>query len=188
MNTNFARQGRVSTLWILLLTLTSTATTLALGCAMPFAALAALAALHLRQRDGLNLLGLAWVANQAVGFGLMGYPHDPRTIAWGVGLATAAIGSGLGAYAALARVPRLSPAFRGIIALVVAFIAFKAVVLAWALVLGGVQTTLSPFYSSRQFVRDGAILIGLLALYHTLVRIGLPAPVVEPARARRAAA
>ena len=86
MNTNFARQDRVSTLWILLLTLTSTATTLALGCAMPFAALAALAALHLRQRDGLILLGLAWVANQAVGFGLMGYPHDPRTIAWGVGL------------------------------------------------------------------------------------------------------
>ncbi len=188
MNTNFARQDRVSTLWILLLTLTSTATTLALGCAMPFAALAALAALYLRQRDGLILLLLAWAANQAVGFGLMNYPHDPKTLAWGAGLAAAAIGSGLGAYAALARVPRLAPVLRIGVAFVAAFVAFKAVVLVCALFLGGVETTLSPFYASRQFVRDGAILVGLIALYHALVRIGLPKPVSQAGSVGRVAA
>ncbi|MDB5725940.1 MAG: hypothetical protein JWQ16_2694 [Novosphingobium sp.] len=188
MNTNFARQDRVSTLWILLLTLTSTATTLALGCAMPFAALAALAALYLRQRDGLILLLLAWSANQAVGFGLMNYPHDPKTLAWGIGLATAAIGSGVSAYAALARLPHLAPVLRTGAAFIAAFVAFKAVVLVWALVLGGVGTTLSPFYASRQFVRDGAILVGLLALYRAVVWAGLPKPIVPSKSAWQVAA
>jgi hypothetical protein len=174
MNIGIKRRSGASTLWILLLTLTSTATTLVLGCVMPFAALAALAALHLRQRDGLIVLLLAWAANQAVGFAVLGYPHEPRTLVWGLALATAAMGSGLGAYATLDAFPRLAGVARVAVAFVAAFIAYKAVILVWALFLGGVETTLSPFYASRQFVRDGAILIGLLGLYHGLVRLGMP--------------
>ncbi len=172
-----AGQDRVSTLWIMLLTLTSVATTLALGCAMPFESLAALAALHLRRRDGLILLGLAWAANQAVGFGLLGYPQDWRTLSWGVGLGTAAIGSGLGAYAVLDRMPQASSIARAAAGFVAGFVAFKLVVLGWALVLGGVGITLSPVYSGRQFALNAAILVGLLALYHGLVRAGLPRPI-----------
>ena len=48
-----------SALWVALLTAASTATTLALACATPFPALAALAAVHMRQRDGVALMALA---------------------------------------------------------------------------------------------------------------------------------
>lgn len=178
-----ASSARASTLWIVLLTAASTATTLVLACATPFPSLAALAALHMRRRDGLILVLLAWVASQAVGFGVLGYPHDPKTLAWGVGLATAAVGSGLGAYAALARLRNASFAVRLIAGYVAAFVAFKLVVLLWGLFLGGVATAFAPDILLRQFVRNGAILLGLLALYHALVRIGLPP---APARYRPA--
>ena len=69
-----------STLWISLLTAASTGTTLLLACATPFPALAALSAVHMRPRDGIALMMLAWAASQAVGFGLLGYPHDPATL------------------------------------------------------------------------------------------------------------
>ena len=44
-----------SALWVTLLTAASSVTTLALGCATPFPSLAALAAVHMRRRDGLAL-------------------------------------------------------------------------------------------------------------------------------------
>ena len=42
-----------SALWVSLLTAASTTATLALACATPFPALAALAAVHMRRRDGV---------------------------------------------------------------------------------------------------------------------------------------
>ena len=94
-------QRGASALWVALLTAASTATTLALACATPFPSLAALAAVHMRRRDGIALMLLAWAASQFVGFFLLGYPRDGSTLAWGAGLGTAAVGSALAAYAAL---------------------------------------------------------------------------------------
>ena len=42
-----------ATLWVVLLTAASLGTTWVLACMTPFAALAALAAVHLRRRDGV---------------------------------------------------------------------------------------------------------------------------------------
>ena len=74
-----------SALWVALLTAASTATTLALACATPFPSLAALAAVHMRQRDGVALMLLAWLASQGVGFfagpggsGTFGVSGTPR--------------------------------------------------------------------------------------------------------------
>jgi hypothetical protein len=78
-------------LWILLLTGASVFVTLGMACATPFAALATLAALHMSRRDGLALIGLAWLADQAVGYGLLGYPRTADGVAWGVTLALAAV-------------------------------------------------------------------------------------------------
>lgn len=64
----------------------------------------------------------------------------------------------------------------------VGFVAFKLVILAFSFWLGGVATTLDPDILARQFLRNGAILIGLFALYHGLVALGVPA-----ARGRAAA-
>lgn len=169
-------QARASTLWIMLLTLASMATSFALACTAPVAALAALAAVHMRRRDGIALALAAWGANQAVGFLFLHYPHDPKTLLWGLGLGTAAAGSAIGAYSALARLRLGSTPVRLAIAYVAAFVAGKLVTLCWATVLGGVAITLHPGYSLDQFLRNGAILIGLYAFYHLLRALGMPAP------------
>ncbi|WP_380872231.1 hypothetical protein ACFB49_31730 [Sphingomonas sp. DBB INV C78] len=169
-------EKRASTLWIMLLTIASTVTTLALACATPFPALSALAALHMRRSDGVWLAVAAWVASQAVGFGLLGYPHDPSTLGWGIGLGCAAVISALAAHAVADRFAGLGIAIRLGLAYVAGFIAFKAVIALFALKLGGMAISLSPSLMVEQFARNAAILLGLLALYRGLVAIGMPAP------------
>lgn len=169
-------QRGASALWVSLLTAASTVTTLALGCATPFPSLAALAAVHMRRRDGILLMLLAWAASQFVGFFLLGYPRDGSTLAWGVGLGTAAVGSALASYAALQALPYRSVAARLGLAYAAGSTAFKAIILVWALFLGGLHTAMAPELLAEQFVRNGAILIGLYALYRALVAIGVPAP------------
>lgn len=174
MTTSSPNRG-ASTLWIVLLTAASTITTFLLACATPFPSLAALAALHMRQRDGLILMGLAWLASQLTGFLILGYEVTATSCGWGLGLGVAALASGAGAYAMLGRMDSSrSPIWRLAAAYVAAFIAFKLVILLFAFGLGGIATTLDPAITARQFVRNGAILIGLLATYHGLVRIGVP--------------
>lgn len=165
-----------SLLWIVLLTSASLATTLALACATPFAALAALAAVHMRRRDGIALMLLAWLASQLVGFLVLHYPHDVKTLCWGAGLGTAAIGAMLGAALSLRWTATTPVAVRLAVAYLAGFVAFKAVVLIWALFLGGVATTFNPAIIARQLSRDGAILIGLYLLYRVLIALGVPAP------------
>ncbi|MEM9628788.1 MAG: hypothetical protein AAGA21_21340 [Pseudomonadota bacterium] len=77
--------------WVLLLAGTSFVFSLALACATPFAALAALGALALKKVDAFAVTILAWLINQAVGFGLLGYPTDPMTLAWGVAIGLSAV-------------------------------------------------------------------------------------------------
>jgi hypothetical protein len=169
-----------STLWIMLFTVASTVTTLALACATPFPALAALAATQMRRGDGVALMIVAWIASQAVGFCMLDYPHDPKTLAWGVALGMAAVASVLTAGEVVARAPFRSEYARIALAYVVAAIMFKLVILLCSVGLGGVATALSPSINARQLLRNGAILIGLMILYRALVSIGLPALAREP--------
>jgi hypothetical protein len=163
-----------STLWIILLTAASAVTTFAFSCATPFAALAALAAVHMKRQDGITLMLLSWAVSQGVGFVLLDYPHDAKTFAWGAGLATAAVGAVAVAYMPLPRFRQASAIARLILAYVAAFVAFKFVILLWALVLGGVDTTLDPLIVSRQFFQNAVILAGLFILYRALVALGVP--------------
>ena len=165
-----------SALWVALLTAASTATTLALACATPFPALAALAAVHMRRRDSVALMLLAWLASQCVGFFLLGYPRDGSTLAWGFALGTAAVGSALAGYAAVQALEYRSVAARLSLAYAAGFTAYKGIIVGWALVLGGLHTATAPDLLAEQFVRNGAILIGLYGLYRLLVAAGVPAP------------
>lgn len=172
------RGTSASTLWILLLTGASTASTLALGCATPFAALAALAAVHMRRKDGTALVIAAWLASQIVGFGLLGYPHDAQTLGWGATLVVAAVTAALGAGVAgglASYASRLATAYA------LAFVAFKGIILLASLGLGGTETLAAPALLAKQFLRDGAFLLGLLAFYHALVALGLPRAMARPA-------
>ena len=97
-------------------------------CAVPFAAIGAAAALNVPRRAGLLLTGAVWFADQFVGFAFKGYPHDPSTIAWGVGIGVAAFAS-YGVARILAT--RVAAAFLG------AFVAYEAVLILFSLRLGG---------------------------------------------------
>ncbi len=169
-----AADGTASTLWIVALTLASTGATLALACATPFTALAALAATQMRGRDGIPLMVVAWAASQAVGFGLHDYPRDATTLAWGVALCIAAVACVIAARQAAVRMPNSSAFSRIAVAYLVASVAFKAVILLWSFGLGGVDTALSPAINARQLVRNGAILVALYGLCRALIAIGMP--------------
>lgn len=170
-----------SLLWIVLLSAASVLGSWALACATPFAALAALAATRMSRRDGIALMAVAWFASQAVGFGIHHYSHSPKTLMWGGAIGTAAIVSLLAARLAGTKargsVAQLALAYLG------AVVGYKGMLVLWSLALGGLSIALSPVYFAQSFVRDGAILLGLLLLYRGLVAIGVPA-----ARGRLAAA
>lgn len=174
MTTDLNTRG-ASTLWILLLTVASTVTTLALACATPFPALAALAAMHMRRRDGVALIGASWVASQAVGFCVLNYPRDVRTIAWGLAIGLSAVAAVLAADAVARALQRHGFALRLIAAYVAGLFGFKAGIALTSLVLGGGKLALSLPILADQFVRNGAILVGLLVLYRLLVTLGVPA-------------
>jgi hypothetical protein len=77
--------------WGGILTAVTVASTLAAACGTPFAALAALAALFLPRRDAFVLVGVNWLANQAIGFGLLHYPLNWDCYRGGINLCIAAV-------------------------------------------------------------------------------------------------
>ena len=171
--TNELAGRRVTWLWIAVLLVATIAATYAFRCMTPFASLAALAAVHMRRRDGVLLVGAAWVLNQGTGFCLLGYPTDATTIAWGVGIGSAAVMAALAGSAAAATTS--SYALRVVLAFVAAFVAFKLTLVAWSLVLGDTAVSTSLAIAGPQMLREAAVLAGLLALYRGLVAIGVPA-------------
>ncbi|MEQ1695341.1 MAG: hypothetical protein ABL901_05805 [Hyphomicrobiaceae bacterium] len=80
-------------LWVGLLAVASVLLSFRLSCAMPFAALAVLAALHMKKSEGLGLITLAWGLNQVVGYGFLHYPTDAQSFAWGAAIGVAALAS-----------------------------------------------------------------------------------------------
>lgn len=162
-----------SLLWIVLLSAASVLGSWALACATPFAALAALAATRMSRRDGIALMLVAWFASQAVGFGIHHYSHSPKTLMWAGAIGTAAIVSLLAAR--FAETKARGPVAQLALAYVGAVIGYKGMLVLWSLALGGLSIALSPVYFAQGFVRDGAVLLGLLVLYRGLIGIGVPA-------------
>ena len=170
-------------LWILLLAAASVFVTLGMACATPFAALATLAAFHMSRRDGFALVGLAWLGDQAVGYGLLGYPHSASSYAWGVVLAGAAV---LALFVARTLVDRLrtrGPLVAGAVGFAGAFVAYEAVLLAATPVLGSGLEPLAPAVVGWVLRVNLLSLAGLLVLHRLAQWIGLR----EPLGARTAA-
>ena len=176
------KQGEASLLWIMLLTVAGLLTTLIFACATPFPSLAALAAVHMKRRDGAALMIATWVVSQTVGFCFMGYPWDGSTAVSGVAIGTGAIAAVLSASIADARVPAANPLGRLVIAYLVAFVVFKAAIALWSpLMTGHAGAALSAPIIARQFVRYAAVLAGLYTIFRVLVAAGVPAPIATDA-------
>lgn len=77
--------------WVGLLGGASIAFSLVFACATPFVALVTLAALNMDRRDAFIVTGAVWIANQAVGYGLLDYPHTLNSYAWGAAIGIAVL-------------------------------------------------------------------------------------------------
>ncbi len=115
--------------WFFILVTLTLAGSCAFACALPFAALAAVAALMLPRSAVLGVMVMAWALNQVVGFVYLGYPQDAATFLWVPLIGAAALCSGwMAHYGAHAR-RHASHALRMTGACVGAVLGFQAVLL-----------------------------------------------------------
>jgi hypothetical protein len=129
--------ARIAPLFCLvLLTAACVLASLAFACATPFAAFAALAGAMLPLSAALPVVVAAWIVNQAIGFGALGYPMEMNALFWGLAIGAAA----LVATAVSAQLPRLRPASGRhatlALALIAAYATYEVVLFAFAAVLG----------------------------------------------------
>ena len=127
-------------LWLTVLVAASIGFTFGFACAVPFAAFGAATALTLNTRDALLLTVALWLANQIVGFGLMGYPWDGSTLLWGAVLGVVALLSTAAARIASTRFASASYSVILVASFAAAFIVYEGglyiVAAAW---LGGTE-------------------------------------------------
>lgn len=138
--------------------------TVVLACMMPFAAIAAVAALAMPARRGVAAVAGCWLGNQVLGFGLLGFPWDGATLAAGVSLLAASL---------LAFAAARGVAGRGgnpALAFLAAFAAFEASLFAYALPFGD-PALFAPEIVGLIALNDGLWFAGLWLGWQVLARI-----------------
>jgi hypothetical protein len=164
-------------LWLALLVSASVAFSLGFACAVPLAAFAAAAALTLSRNDALRLILLVWLANQFVGFSVLGYPWTPSTLAWGIVLGIVAVVATLASQWIAARLAEAPRAFSFAAIFLVAFAVYEAaLLLVSATLLGGTEVFTGEI-QGRILAINAAAFVGLLALNRIAISLGL---VVNP--------
>jgi len=149
--------------WFGLLVAVSAAITLIFTCVTPFAAFAVIAAVTMARRDAVTLTVALWLANQAVGFGLLHYPWSGSTVAWGIALGAGAMIATLVAVSAFARLESLPPLAQSAIAFAASFVLYQLALYAAASWLGGTEM-FAPGIVSQVLVINAVTLGGLFAL------------------------
>jgi len=134
-------------------------------CITPFVAFGVMAAGTLSRRDALALTVGGWLANQAVGYGLLHYPWTPSSVAWGVTIGVAAVMATVTAQRVEGRLAPTRTSLRGLIAFVAAFAVYELVLYAMAAsVLGGVGA-FAPAVVGQVLLVNAATLVGLHGLH-----------------------
>ncbi len=165
------QQFTAASLWIGLVTIGSVLGSLAFACVAPLAAMATIAGVKMRTREGLALVGAAWLANQLVGYLVLDYPRTWDSFAWG-----AAIGvGGLAAFVAatLTRHVRLPELVAIVAALPAALAAYEATLFAATAVLPSSDAAFSGEAILRILQVNAVSLVALLAAYRAAVILGL---------------
>ena len=160
--------------WGGILTVLTVASTLAVACGTPFAALATLAVLFLPRRDAFVLITVNWIANQAIGFGFLHYPLNWDCYRGGIDLGIAALLSTMAAMLAQGALRNVATTVRAIGSFAVAFIAYE-----------GSLFLISPAGSSADFAAsvvlyifyvNAVAFVGLLLLQATAAVLGFISP------------
>jgi hypothetical protein len=145
-----------------LLTVSCALASFALACATPFAAFAVVAAAMLPLRPALLVVTGAWLVNQSIGFGVLHYPVDGSTIAWGFVIGAAALVATAVSSAVLRALPQGRTPLMLAIAFVAAYAAFELVLLAVTPALGG-EGAFTAAIVARIGLTGALWLVGLVA-------------------------
>lgn len=169
--------------WQAVLAASAVLGSLALACMLPFAALATIAAATMTRGRALLTITAAWAVNQAIGFGLLGYPRVADTIGLGGALLVAALGAVLVAKSILGDRRDLVAA-RLVAAFAAAFVAYEVIQFGFAHVFGGVEN-FAPAIVLQILTNDAIWLAGLAGARIVLTR-SAPAVFGAPDRLRLA--
>lgn len=160
-------------LWIVLLAGASVGFSLVFACATPFAALATLAVRTMTRREALLVVLATWLANQAIGYGLLDYPRTADSFGWGAAIGVAALLAAVAAMAVGREPLRTGPVFATALAFAAAFAVYQLVLLAAALVLPASAAAFAPAVLLEVLMVNALALAGLLALAHLASSFGL---------------
>jgi hypothetical protein len=166
--------------WILLIAAFSAGGSFIFACAMPFAALATIAATRMRFADGAALIGLAWLTSQAVGYFFLGYPWTPSSFGWGIAIGMAALAALLAAHA----IVRFTSGWKGVaLGLCAAFAAYECTLLTATTVLPSGPGAFAWKVVLQIFAVNVIATIVLLAVHAVSDRIGFAPrqPAFKPA-------
>lgn len=145
-----------------LLTVSCALASFALACATPFAAFAVVAAAMLPLRPALLVVTGAWLVNQSIGFGVLHYPIDGSTIAWGFVIGAAALAATAVASVVLRALPQGRTPLMLAITLVAAYAAYELALLAATPFLGG-EGAFTAAIVTRIGLTSAVWLVGLVA-------------------------
>jgi hypothetical protein len=158
-------------IWGGILTVLTTASTLAVACGTPFAALATLAALFLPRRDAFVLIAVNWLANQAIGFGLLHYPLNWDCYRGGISLGIAALLATMAAMLAQGALRNAATTVRAVGSFAVAFVAYEGSLFLMSPAGRGADFAASVILYI--FYVNAIALVALLLLQTTAVALGL---------------
>jgi len=158
---------RLRLLWLGLLVAASATLTAVYTCITPFAAFGVLAATTLSRRDGLLLMIVLWLANQAVGFGVLGYPWRADTLGWGVAIGGAAL---IGTLAAQ-RLGSSRSLGQTVAAFVSAFVGYQLGLYALAVPFLSVAGAFAPSIIGQVLAVNVGALIGLVGVSQLLAAV-----------------
>jgi hypothetical protein len=145
-----------------LLTVSCALASFALACATPFAAFAVVAAAMLPLRSALLVVTGAWLVNQSIGFGVLHYPIDGSTIAWGFVIGAAALVATAVSSAVLRALPQGRTPLALALTIVAAYAAYELALLAATPFLGG-EGAFTAAIVTRIGVTSAVWLAGLVA-------------------------
>lgn len=149
--------------WVVIISGTSVALSLVFACVTPFVALAAVSAVILPRRMALTAVLLAWLANQMVGYLVLGYPQTWDSYAWGLAIGIAAFASLAAALGVLRLAAGPSVAAAG--AFIAGFVAYEGVLFAATAVLPSGEGAFSASVMANVLLINALAAIGLICFH-----------------------
>ncbi|TAV49415.1 hypothetical protein ELI30_14415 [Rhizobium leguminosarum] len=149
--------------WVVVISGASVALSLLFACITPFVALAAVSAVILPRRMAVTAVLLAWLANQMVGYLVLGYPQTWDSYAWGLAIGIAVFACLATALGVLRLSTDLTVTMAG--AFLGGFVAYEGVLFAGTAVLPSGEGAFSAAVVADVLLINSLAAVGLICLH-----------------------